>query len=111
MFDIINNLNILGIFTDVTDCKSILGADLTSVLHDIYRAMQVAIPVLVTALCTVDIVKAVVAQDDKDMEAAKSKAVKRLIIGIATMFVPLIIDLLLDLAGLASGTCHIAIGG
>ncbi len=107
MMNIMNGLYILGIFTNATDCGSILGEDLTAVLQDIYRAMQVAIPVLVTALCTVDIVKAVAAQDDKDMEAAKSKAIKRIIIGVAVMFVPLIIDFLLDLAGLASGTCHI----
>lgn len=107
MINIINSLNILGVFTNATDCGSILGEDLTNVLQDVYRAMQVAIPILVTALCTVDIVKAVAAQDDKDMEAAKSRALKRLIIGVTVMFIPILIDFLLDLAGLASGTCHI----
>lgn len=100
-------LQILGIFTNLTDCGSVLGDDLTKVLQDIYRAMQIAIPILVLALCSVDIVKAVIAQDEKDMQAAQMRAIKRVIIGMAVFFVPLILDVLLDLAGLATGTCHI----
>ena len=108
MFDlIIGNLNILGILTNITDCKSVLDEELISVLQDIYRAIQIAVPILVILLCSVDIVRAVVAQDEKDMQAAQAKAIKRVIIGLAIFFVPLIIDVLLDLAGLASGSCHI----
>lgn len=107
VIDIINNLNVLGIFTDITDCGSVLGADLTEVLKDIYKAIQIAVPVLVILLCSVDIAKAVVAQEDKDMQAAISKSIKRVIIGLVIFFVPLVIDVLLDLVGLASGTCGI----
>lgn len=108
MFNIIfNNLDILGMFTSFTDCKSILGDDLTKVLKEIYSIVQIAIPILVILLCTVDIVKAVAAQDEKDMQAAQARAIKRVIIGMAIFFVPLILDILLDLAGVASGTCGI----
>ena len=105
--NIINNLNILGIFTNITDCDSVLGPDLTSVLQDIYGAIQIAVPILVILLCSVDIARAVIAQEEKDMKAAQAKAIKRIIIGLVIFFVPLIIDVLLDLVGLASGTCNI----
>lgn len=111
MMNLFSNLNILGIFTNITDCESILGAELTDVLKDIYRFIQIAVPILVTALSTLDIVRAVIAQEDKDMEAAKSKAIKRVIIGLAFFFVPIILDVLLDFAGISSGTCHLTIGG
>lgn len=100
-------LQILGMFTNFTDCGSVLGPDLTSVLQDVYRAVQIAIPILVILLCSVDMVRAVVSQDEKDMQAAQAKAIKRVIIGMAVFFVPLILDVLLDLVGIASGTCGI----
>lgn len=90
----------------ISDC-SILGDELTSVLQDIYKAIQIAVPVLVILLSSVDIAKAVVAQEEKDMQAAVSKSIKRVIIGMAIFFVPLILGVLLDLVGIASGTCGI----
>ena len=104
---ILGNLNVLGIFTTITDCESVLGAELTEVLRDVYKAIQIAVPILVILLCSVDILKAVTAQDEKDMSAAISRSIKRVIIGLAIFFVPILIDAILDLAGLASGTCHI----
>ena len=104
---ILEGLNVLGIFTSITDCPSVLGADLTDVLKDIYKAIQIAIPILVILLCSVDILKAVTAKDEKDMSAAVSRSIKRVIIGFAIFFVPILIDAILDLAGLVSGTCHI----
>ena len=104
---ILEGLNVLGIFTNITNCPSVLGPDLTEVLKDIYKAIQIAVPILVILLCSVDILKAVTAQEEKDMSAAVARSVKRVIIGFAIFFVPILIDAILDLAGLASGTCHI----
>lgn len=104
MIDMINNINILGIL--VSDCN-ILGTELTEVLKDIYKAVQIAVPILVILLCSVDIAKAVVAQEEKDMQAAIAKSIKRVIIGLVIFFIPIVLDALLDLVGLASGTCGI----
>lgn len=104
---ILNSLNVLGIFTNITNCDSVLGDKLTSVLKEVYMAMQIAVPILVILLCSVDILKAVTAQNEKDMSAAGIRSVKRIIIGFAIFFIPILIDAILDLAGLASGTCHI----
>ena len=104
---VFNNLDVLGILTNITDCKSVLDEELISVLQDIYGAIQIAVPILVILLCSVDIVRAVVAQDDKDIKDAQARSLKRIVIGLAIFFIPLIIDVLLDLAGVASGSCHI----
>lgn len=54
-----------------------------------------------------DIAKGVIAQDDKATRAALSSAVKRVIIGVAIFFTPLLLDFTLKMAGFASGTCSI----
>ena len=106
---IIKYTNILwGLPITEGDC-SILGQDLVDVLTDVYNAVLIATPIIVLALSTVDIARAVIAQDDKDMKAASSKAVKRLIIGVAIMFVPLLLDAILKLAGLTTGVCTIGL--
>lgn len=103
---IVNNINILGFLTG--DC-SVLGNELEEVLNDIFLWIQISVPCLVFVLCLVDMAKAVVAQDEKGMKEAQIHAIKRIIIGIVIFFVPIIINILLEIAGLATGTC--VIGG
>lgn len=99
---------IMGIiYNQKSACNDILSKELQDVLKDAYTVLMVAVPILVTVLCVVDILRAVVAQDEKDMGTAQARAIKRVIIGMATFFVPLILDILLELAGFASGTCGI----
>ena len=83
---ILNSLNVLGIFTNITNCDSVLGDKLTSVLKEVYMAMQIAVPILVILLCSVDILKAVTAQNEKDMSAAGIRSVKRIIIGFSFVY-------------------------
>lgn len=104
MIGILNNLNVLGLFN--TNCD-ILGEDLTSVLHDIYLAIQIATPILVILLCSVDIVRATAGQNEKDMQHAISNSIKRVIVGVAIFFVPVLIDAVMLLIGIANGTCSL----
>ena len=104
----IYNTNILGIIINKSSaCNDVLSADLQAVLKDVYTALMIIVPLLVIFMSTVDIFRAVVAQDEKDMTAARGRAIKRVIIGMATFFVPIILDIVLELAGIASGTCGI----
>lgn len=100
---IISNINILLI---TGDC-SILGAEFQSILNEIFTWILIAVPCLVVVLCSVDIAKAVVSQDDKAMKNAQNSAIKRVIIGTVIFFVPLVLQILLDFAGIATGTCGI----
>ena len=101
---IVSNLNVLGLISK--DC-SVLGADTKEVLKDVYTAIRIAVPALVILLCSVDMIKAVIAQDDKEMQAALQKSIKRIAIGLAIFFIPTILDVILDLVGIAAGTCSI----
>ena len=99
-------------FTEEENCVGdVLNQATYDILKYIYNAILIVVPIIVVALSTVDMARAAIAQDDKDMKAAASKAVKRIFIGIAIMFIPLILDTILKIAGLASGVCHIGLGG
>lgn len=101
---IISNINVLGVLPE--ECW-ILGQAFYDELQFIFTAIQIAVPCLVVVLCSVDMAKAVIAQDDKAVKKAQSDAIKRLIIGAAIFFVPLLIDILLGFAGMITGTCNI----
>lgn len=104
---IINNLSILALnLPTAADC-SVLGTEFQSILDEVFGWIQLATPCLVLVLCSVDIAKGVIAQDDNATRAALSSAIKRVAIGVAIFFVPILLNFILMMAGLASGTCSI----
>lgn len=102
---VINSVNMLEIETGSCD---ILGADFTAILKEIFMIIQIAVPCLVIVLCSVDMAKAVISQDDKAMKMSMSNAVKRVCVGVAIFFVPTLLDFLLKMAGFLTGTCDIS---
>lgn len=85
---VVNNVNILA------DC-GLFNGPMYAVLSDIYIAILYAIPCLVFALCLVDIVKAVTAQDEQIMKKAQMTCIKRIIIGVVIFFVPILLNIIL----------------
>jgi len=91
---------------DVT-CESVLGQDMINLLQDLFAAIKIVVPLLVLVLITVDMVKAVLAGNDDQIKKAQSAAIKRLIVGVALFFLPNLVNLILEIAGLY-GTCGIS---
>ena len=107
VIDIISNFYLLfELFP--TNCD-ILGSGLHEILKDIYKAIEIATPILVIALCTMDVAKAVAAQDEKDMNVAQARIIKRIIIGLAIFLMPTLLDAILKVAGFATGICDIGL--
>ena len=96
----LSNINFLE------DC-SVLGSSFNELLQEIFFAIKLAVPALVVALCAVDMVRAVISQDDKAMKKAQSDSIKRIFIGVAVFFVPTIINILLRFAGNVTGVCGV----
>lgn len=95
---LLRNINMLA-----NSC-GMLGPKMTDLLEMIFKWIQIATPCIVLVLCIVDMAKAVIAQDDGAIKKAQGHAIKRIIIGVVIFFVPIILNILLDLAGL-TGTC------
>ncbi len=105
---IINNINFLVNFPTQSDCN-LLGADFRDILTKVFSWIQIATPCLVIALCSVDMVQAVISQEEKDMKTALTRTVKRIVIGVAIFFVPVVLNFILYMAGLTSGVCKIGL--
>ena len=88
---------------------NMLGKGVQDILSELYTVVEIATPILVVLLCTIDMTKAVIAQDDNEMKKSQSRSIKRLIIGLAIFLVPTVLDALLKLAGLAEGICKIGL--
>lgn len=86
---LINNFDILK-----AKCTLFSPAEY-ELIHDIYWWILLIIPAVVVALCTVDIAKAVIAQDDNAVKKAQGNAIKRIIAGVVMFFIPVILNLIL----------------
>ncbi len=66
-------------------------------LKGILTIIQFAIPILLIIMGTVDLGKAVMSSDDKEIKGATSKLIKRAIAAVAVFFVPLLVNLLIGM--------------
>lgn len=93
-------MNLFQVLADNTDfCTSAAGYKLFGFVGHIFRIIQIAVPIIIILMGTIDLVKAVVAQKPDEMKKAQSILIKRLIIGVAIFFVPMIVNFLVNLVG------------
>lgn len=71
---------------------------LRSSIDEILGYVRIIIPILIILLGTVDLAKAVIASKEDVMKKAQSTFIKRLIVGLAIFFVPVFVDIIMDLA-------------
>ena len=76
-------------------------------MNEVFNWIQLIVPTLVIVLCSVDCANAVISQDEKAISGTTNKIIKRVVIGVAVFFVPMLLNILLKLAGIATGTCGI----
>ena len=69
--------------------------------HGLMPIVQIGIPLLLIVLATLDLGKAVVSSDDKEVKAAQSRLIKRVIYAVLIFFVVTIVSLIMNLV--ASG--------
>lgn len=80
--------------------------------NGVYPIIQIGIPILLILMGSIDLGKAVMSSDDKEIKGATSKLIKRAIAAVAVFFVAAIVSLLMGLfsssgadeSGTVSGT-------
>lgn len=82
-----------SIFGDKDDPESI-----RYMLHTILQYVRIIVPILVILLGTIDFAKAVIAGKEDNMKKAQTDFIKRVVIGVAVFFVPLLVDIVMGLA-------------
>ena len=104
----IANMNFSYAKTDdgVKICKGILGEDLTALLKDALRLMQIAGPILVIIMTIIDLIKATATGGKDDLSKVGKKTVKRLIYAVLLFLIPTILNWVFSIFGIY-GVCGI----
>lgn len=102
--------------TDINgDCNELFGdkndpESIRYLIDQILEYPKIIVPVLVIIFGIIDFSKAVIAGKEEEMKKAQRTFIKRVVIGVAFFFIPLFIDIIMDLAdivweGLGYTTC------
>ncbi len=79
------------------DCPKDLVPIFKFLKFGIYPIIQIGIPILLIIMGSIDLGKAVMSSDDKEIKGATSKLIKRAIAAVAVFFVTTIVSLLMSL--------------
>lgn len=90
---ILDAFNILA--TSKTFCED--SVEIWRFLGNVVNILQIAIPVIIILLATIDLGKAVMAGDDKKVKEAQKMLLMRLIYGVAIFFVVVIVKVVFGL--------------
>lgn len=94
---LMNNLLLLG-----DACADILPI-LRVLRQGVIPLIQMGIPILLIVLGTVDLGKAVIASEDKEVKAAQTRLIKRIIYAVVIFFITTIVSLVFNLVADYSG--------
>ena len=67
-------------------------------VNQVLQYVRIIVPILIILLGTLDLAKAVIAGREDNMRKAQADFVKRLLIGVAVFFIPLVVDIVMELA-------------
>ena len=83
---------------DKVSCGNLTGipSKLPELTHDIFLMIEIAVPVLLVILGTIDLFKGITANKEDEMAKGRKMFVKRLIIGAAVFFIVAIVKLVIN---------------
>lgn len=82
------------------DKCSIFGVETSNIIKKIITLIKFAVPILIVLLGILDFVSVLFASEEKTFRTAGTKFIKRLIAGMAIIFVPMLIEFLLNISGI-----------
>ncbi len=93
----------MDLFQILADNCNGIGPIVAFVKNGIFPIIQIGIPIILIVMGSIDLGKAVLSSDDKEIKAATGKLIKRAIAAVAVFFVSTIVSLLMGMFG-TSGT-------
>ena len=90
-------LELFQILDDVATCDPDLEPIIQFVKYGIFPIIQIGIPILLIVMGSIDLGKAVLSSDDKEIKSATGKLVKRAIAAVAVFFVTTIVSLIMNM--------------
>lgn len=92
-------MNFFNILADTDLCTSEAGYRLFGIAGYALNIIQIAVPIILIIMGTIDLVRALVAQKNDQMKKAQSTLIKRVIIGVVIFFVPMAIKFVVGMLG------------
>lgn len=93
-------LNFMQLLDEVvnvnSDCKG-LDVVIRIIKNGLFPILWIGIPIILIVLGTLDLGKAVISSDEKEVKAAQSRLLKRCIYAVAVFFIVTIVQLVFDL--------------
>ena len=96
-----NKLILIGAKASTDVCRNLLPI-ISVVKHGVFPLIQIGIPILLIVLGTIDLGKAVISSDDKEVKAAQGRLIKRLIYAAVIFFMVTIVTLVLGIVATSS---------
>lgn len=84
-------------FIQLLDCPETLVPIFKFLKFGIYPIIQIGIPIILIIMGSIDLGKAVLSSDDKEIKGATGKLIKRAIAAVAVFFVATIVSLLMGM--------------
>lgn len=82
---------------DCSTCPTDLRPIFQFIKHGVYPIIQIGIPILLIIMGSIDLGRAVLSSDDKEIKSATSRLVKRAIAAIAVFFVATLVSLIMGM--------------
>lgn len=77
------------------DCMGL--APIITMIKYVFKIVQFGVPIILILYGTIDLGKAVIASDEKEVKAAQSRLIKRVIYGVLVFFIVLLISLVMNI--------------
>jgi len=86
---------------------------IVALIKGVLKIVQIAIPIMLIVWGSIDLGKAVMSSDEKEIKGATSKLIKRAVAAVVVFFIPFIVNLIMSLAatnsdGEAAGAINFA---
>ena len=92
-------MGIINILADVSMCDQNSVRRIFSLLGNLFSIIQIAVPIIIIIMGTIDLVKAMMANDPSTTKKAQTTFIKRLIVAVCIFFVLPLISFLMSLLG------------
>ena len=88
-------MDFVQILADAGNCGGL--GPIINLIKGIFNIIKIIVPIILIVMGAIDLTKAVMASDDKEIKAATSKLIKRTIAAVAVFFIVTLVDVVMQL--------------
>ena len=83
---------------NIKNCEEMIGEETVNLINDIFKWVRIIVPLLLIGRGLLDFGTAIFSKSEEDMNKIRDKFIKRVIAAIIVFFIPIFVNVLLDVA-------------